>query len=108
MSWLIKWDGQELNSDDFTIADLGRVEKESGEPWSTANPFRDVAVARSFVGVALRRQGLGDKDVTAALDQVTLRRLKTAFEWVDDDSEGGEQEEPDPSAPPPDPTTPGS
>lgn len=109
MSWLIKWDGSEMNSDDLTIADLGRVEKEADTPWSVANPFREVAVAKAFLAVAMRRSGMPDRDVTAAVDTLTLRKLKGAFQWIDDDADGqGEQEEPDPSGQPPDPTTPGS
>jgi len=108
MSWLIKWNGTELDSDDLTIADLGRVEKESDTPWSVANPFREVVVARAFLACAMRRSGMPDDEVTTALDGLTLRTMKAAFQWVDDDESGGEADEADPSDRPPNPTTPGS
>jgi len=108
MSWLIKWNGSELDSDDLTIADLGRVEKESDTPWSVANPFREVAVARAFLGVAMRRSGMSDADTATAIDGLTLRTMKDAFQWVDDDESGEEADEPDPSDPPPPSTTPDS
>ena len=98
MSWLITVDGVKFNSDDMTVEELGEVEKISGVPWSIANPLREVTVAKAFVAVALLRV---DGDHAAdKLAGLTLRDLKDAFEWVDDEGQGVE-EELDPSAPPP-------
>ena len=108
MSWLITWDGVEYDSDDFLISDLGRVERESGTPWSVANCFRDVGVAKAFLGVAMRRSGLSDKEATEKLDAVTMRELKNAFRWKADDDGEEEQEAQDPSDQNPNLTTEGS
>lgn len=106
MSWLIRIPGFDLDSDDMTVADLGRVEKLSGEPWSTSNPFRSVDVAKAFYAVALERSGVPRKDTDTAVAALTLRDLKGAFEWRDDDDEEEGSEEPDPSDQPPHSTTP--
>lgn len=106
MTWIIKWDGHEMSSDDFLIGDLESIEKATGTPWSVCNVFKDVKVAKAFLAVAMLRQGESEAEVVAALDAVTLRTLKSAFEWRADEEE--EHEEPDPSAPNPSSTSPGS
>ena len=106
MTWIIKLDGIRLESDDFTIAELGEVEKATGEPWSTTNPLRSIKAAEAFLAVVMLRSGRPEPEVIAALESLTLRTLKSAFEWQAD--EEGEQEERDPSAPNPSSTSPDS
>lgn len=96
MTWRITFAGVDMTSDDFTIGELGEVEKVSGVPWSIANPLREVKVARAFLAVALLRSGVPDREVAAHLEKVTLRKLKHAFSYEPDEDQEGE-EEPDPS-----------
>ncbi len=104
MTWIIRWNGKEHSSDDFTIADLGAIEKATGTPWSTCNVLRDVKVARAFLAVVMLHEGASEDEVADALGKVTLRTLKSAFEWrVDGEEE--EHEEVDPSAQPPNSTS---
>ena len=91
MAWMIKYQGQTLDSDDFTIEELGEVERASGEPWSVVNPLRSVKVARAFLAVLMLRTM--DKDeVPSALKALTLKKMRTAFEYrsdeEDDDASG--------------------
>ena len=85
MSWLIRHNGVEASSDDFLIDDLAQIEKSTGTPWSVANPWRDVKVARAFLAAAMLRAGRGEEEVATALSLLTLKQLKTVFKWVDDD-----------------------
>jgi len=87
MAWIIKWDGKELNSDDFLISDLQEIEKATGEPWSTANCYRSVKVARAFLAVALLRLGKSEMEVADALGTVTLKTLKNTFDFVPDEDD---------------------
>lgn len=82
MTWLMRLpDGRKVSSDDFTLGDLGRVEDETGVPWSTANPFRSVKTARAFLRAAYVNAGLGPDDV----DALTLGTLKRVFEFREDE-----------------------
>lgn len=89
MSWLVRWDDVELNSDEFLIEDLESVEKSTGVPWSVCNPFREVKVARAFLAVALLRAGKTENEVADALGRVTLGTLKSAFDYKPDDEMEG-------------------
>lgn len=80
MTWVMRWGGQEIVSDDFTLGELGRIEDETGVPWSTLNPLREMKVARAFLGIALERTG-GD---AAELDGLTLGRIKAVFDFRPD------------------------
>lgn len=108
MSWIIKTPGFQLDSDDMTIAELGRVEKLGGQPWSIANPFRDVGVAKAFYQIALERSGLSRTVAEKTVNDLTLKQFKRAFEWVSDDETEEEHEEPDPSVQNQNPTIPSS
>jgi hypothetical protein len=108
VSWLIKFGGVELDSDDFTIEELGEVEKVSGVPWSLANPLREISVAKAFLAVVLLRTGTSERDLMKELEALTLGKIKRSFEWVDDGSDQEGEEEPDPSDQPPSQTSPPS
>jgi len=88
MPWLIKHNGVVFDSDDFTIADLGEIEKATDVPWSIANPLREIKVARAFLAVALLRSGRTDKEVEKALALITLKALKRSFELVPEVDKG--------------------
>lgn len=88
MTWVMRWKGQEIVSDDFTLDELGRIEKETGVPWSTLNPLREMKVARSFLSIALERTG-GDP---ADLDGLTLGRIKAVFDFRPDEPFPGDEE----------------
>lgn len=107
-SWLIKVDGLEFSSDDFLIADVGEIEKASGDSWYIANPLVSTAVARAFLAAAMIRSGRTAEVVEKYLTGMRLAELKRAFTYVADDQDGGEVEEVDPSDPSPSPTTPSS
>ena len=105
MSWVIRIPGgTSVNSDDFTIEDLGEIEKATGESWAIANPLRSVAVAKGFLAAAMLRAGKSPAEVETALTLVRLKQLKNAFTYVDDE-DGGEEEEVDPSGSSPSRTT---
>lgn len=100
MSWNIRIPGgQVVSSDDFLIEDLGSIEKATGESWAVLNPMRSSAVAKAFLAVAMLRSGRTEAEVETALQLVTLKKLKSAFTYIDD--EEAEQEEVDPSVPSP-------
>jgi hypothetical protein len=108
MGWLVRVPGFEFDTDDMTIAELGRVEKLSETPWSIANPFREVAVAKAFYTVALERSGMEKKDVDVTIFGLTLKDLRNAFEFVAQEGEVTSAEEADPSDPPSPSTSPES
>lgn len=93
MTWIIRVpDHDPVESDDFTLDDLIKIEKGSGVPWAILNPFKDGAVAREFYRVALRMSGEDPKQA----DDVTLRRMKSLFDWREDEpfpiTQGGDGE----------------
>lgn len=97
MSWLIKFDGTEVLSDDFTVEELGEVEKVSGVPWSICNPLREAKVAMAFIAVALLHAGRDQDDIADILEKLTLGQMKNAFEFVPDNSLIGDADEPEPA-----------
>lgn len=84
--WLIRVDGFEMESDDFTIEELGEIERVSGDPWSVVNPLRSAKAARAFVAIALLRSGLAKDQVADRLAALNLRDLKTAFDYKPEDA----------------------
>jgi len=89
MTWLIKIpDGPVVESDDFTLDDLGRIEKDSDTFWSIANPLRSAAVARAFLKTAYRRAGMDETEV----DALPMKYLKSVFDFRADDEPAGEAE----------------
>lgn len=80
MTWIVRWGGERVTSDDFTLDDLIALEKETGTPWSALNPLREIRIARAFLRVAINRTG-GDPDDA---DRATLGRLKHVFEFEED------------------------
>jgi hypothetical protein len=89
MTWLITVGEGTVESDDFTIGDLGQIEKESETYWSIANPLRSSRVARAFLRVAYRRSGRDPEEV----DGLTLGQLKSMFDFRAD-ADDGEPERP--------------
>lgn len=103
MTWIIKFDGVEMSSDDLLIDDLAEIEKATGTPWSIANPLREMKVGRAFLAAALLRSGKTDDDVAELLGKATMRDLKRAFRYVEDDKDDDAEEASD--AAPLDPTS---
>ncbi len=108
MAYLTTINGVVLDSDDMTLGELGDVEKETGVPWSTLNPWRDAGVARAFLRVALARQGLSPEAVEGRLDSLTGREMKRAFTFRADEPVTVEGEEDEGEELPLDPSTPSS
>lgn len=80
MAWIIRTPNGEVSSDDFTLSDLGEVEAETGEPWSTLNVFRSIKVAKAFMRIAYRHVGLDPDEV----DGLTLGAWKHSFDFTED------------------------
>jgi hypothetical protein len=95
MAWKITMNGQDFNSDDMTLGELGDVEEATGKPWSLLNPWTDVATAKAFARIALSHQGLSGDELDGAVESLTLRDVKSAFDFVEDEPmpkvEGSEQ-----------------
>lgn len=81
MAWTVTLNGQTFNTDDMTLGELGEAEKASGKPWSLLNPWTDVATAKEFCRIALERQGASED----ALDSLTAKDIKQAFDFVADE-----------------------
>jgi len=95
MTWIVKWQGEEYSSDDFTLDELGRIEKESGTAWSVLNPLRTAAVAKAFLRVALARAG----EEPGKVDKLTAGQIKWCFDFRPDEADKdivSEGTEPDP------------
>ena len=91
MTWIIRIpDGPEVESDDFLLDDLDRIERESGIFWSVANPLREAKVARAFLKAAYRRAGL-DEDL---VDSLRMGQIKSVFRYRPDERAGGDAETP--------------
>lgn len=87
MSWEITYQGNHLNSDDFTLDELEAVEKASGVPWSILNAYREVRVAKALLAVLLVRLGQSDAQMTDTLTKLTMRDIKNVFTWIPEDGE---------------------
>lgn len=96
MAWMITVDGNDpVDSDDFLLDDLAYVEKHGESPWSVANPFASIKVAKAFLRVALVRSGTSPEDADNRLQALTLGDVKAAFDFrpdtpADDDTAGGQ------------------
>lgn len=86
--------GAVFDSDDMTLGELGEVEAATGKPWSLLNPWGDVPTAREFCRLALSRQGLAGDGLAAAVDALTARDVKAAFDFRADEplGRGGEED----------------
>jgi len=84
MTWIVKWQGEEYSSDDFTLDELGRIEKESGTAWSVLNPLRTASVAKAFLRVVLARAG----EDAGRVEKLTAGQLKWAFDFRPDEEPG--------------------
>jgi hypothetical protein len=93
MTWIIRVGDEEITSDDFLIEDLEQIEKATDTAWSIANPLRHIAVAKAFLAVAMLRLGKTDREVATALKAVTLKQLKSTFDYKPDDEAVVESEE---------------
>lgn len=81
MTWVIQIpDGPKVESDDFTLDDLDKIEKQTGTFWSVMNPLRESKVARAFLQTAYTHAGLDPADV----DNLTMKTLKSMFDFVPD------------------------
>lgn len=96
MSWTIRFRGIEMSSDDFTIEDLGNIERSTDTPWSIANPLAKIDVARAFLAVALIRSGKTEREMVETLRGVTAREFKRAFEFVSDKEDEPPEDDVDP------------
>ena len=86
MAWTVKLaDGFVFDSDDMTLDDLGRIEKDTGTPWSILNPWKDMKVAKAFLVVAMQANGAGQDEAYRAVDAMRLRDVKAMFDFRDDD-----------------------
>ena len=74
-----------VESDDFTLDDLDAIEKATGQPWSTLNPWRDAKVAREFIRTAYRHTGITDEQADDATRRIALRHVKSLFEHRPDE-----------------------
>jgi hypothetical protein len=87
MTWVIQIpDGPKVESDDFTLDDLDRIEKETGTFWSVMNPLRESKVARAFLKVAYTHADLDP----ALVDGLTMKTLKGMFDFKADEPEEAE------------------
>lgn len=93
MAWIIEIGGGRVTSDDFTLEDLGDIEKATEQPWSLLNPLASIPVAREFLRVALRI--LGDGDPEATVQGLKAKELRSAFTFESDvPLEGDEDADP--------------
>lgn len=86
MSYVIRTTAGEINTDDFTLADLGWCEEQSGTPWSIQNPWKSIKVAKAMHRTALVRLGVAEADAEAATERLTLRQMKSMFQWREDEA----------------------
>lgn len=97
MTWTMRLPGGRgaVESDDFTLDDLDRIERATGQPWSTLNPWRDAKTAREFIRTAYRHSGLTDAQADDATKRIALRHVKSLFEHRPDEplAEGDDEED---------------
>lgn len=98
MSWRVRWEGFEIDSDDFTVAELGDIETTTGTSWALAIPWASVPVAKAFLAVAMLRAGLSQEQTAEELEKLTWRALKAAFSRIDEADDGGGEPDPLPSS----------
>jgi hypothetical protein len=95
MAWKVTLNGKSFNTDDMTLGELGDIEKATKTPWSLLNPWNNVEVAREFARVALTHQGLEGDELDSAVDSLTGKDIKAAFDFEADEplgqTEGAEQ-----------------
>jgi hypothetical protein len=85
MAWTVTLNGTVFDTDDMTLGELGEVEAATGKPWSLLNPWTNVPTARELCRLALSRQGLSGDDLSAAVDGLTARDVKSAFDFRADE-----------------------
>ena len=114
MPWLVKFQGEELNTEDLTLDELEAVQKATASatgditPWILLNPVEDMAVAKAFLALSLVKSGLEDDVARSKVGALTLREIKGAFEFIQPGADLPTQYvdgQPDPKAAPEEPTS---
>ena len=87
VAWIVKWDGEEMSSDDLTMEELEAIEDMTGGSWSMLNPVRSVKDAKALLVVAMIRGGADKPDVEKRVRSLTVADIKDAFDWRADDAD---------------------
>lgn len=83
MPWLVKFEGEVLNTEDLTLDELEAIETATSVPWITFNPVTSVPVAKALLALCLVKSGLSDDVAREKVGQYRVRDLKDVFELVD-------------------------
>lgn len=84
MAWVVRYEGQEINTDDLTLAELDAVAEASGSPWALMNPIADAKVAMGFIGLCMVKAGLSDDEAAKKAAAITPKDIRGAFTWIKD------------------------
>jgi hypothetical protein len=73
-------DGRTVDSDDFTLDDVERIETLTDVAWATMNPLASLKQAKAFLLVAALHAGATEQQATELLAGLNLRGIKGAFQ----------------------------
>lgn len=84
MAWVVRFEGQEINTDDLALAELDAVATAAKSPWALMNPIADAKVAMGFIALCMVKAGLSDEDARKRAAELTPKDIRGAFTFVAD------------------------
>jgi hypothetical protein len=84
VAWIVRFEGQELNTDDLTLEELDAVATAAKSPWALMNPVADAKVAIGFIALCMVKAGLSDEESAKRAASLTPKDVKGAFTWIAD------------------------
>lgn len=85
MAWLVRFEGEVLNTEDLTLDELEAIETVTGTSWVLLNPWQSMKVAKALLAVALTRSGVADEVAREKIGGLTSRAIQAdTFTHVED------------------------
>jgi hypothetical protein len=85
LPWLVRFEGQELNTEDLTRDELEAIEQITTVPWVLLNPVHSMPVAKSLLALCLVKGGMADDQARDKVGQFKVRDIHDVFTLVDQD-----------------------
>src|SRR4051812_19673961 len=83
MPWLVRFEGEVLNTEDLTLDELGAIEEATGVPWITINPVTSIPVAKALLAMCLIKGGVSDEVAREKVGQYRIKDINNVFDLVE-------------------------
>jgi hypothetical protein len=87
--WHLILDEYDITEDDFTLADLVRIDELAGQTWASVNPAQNPKTLLAWVRVALERQNIDPDRARRMAENLSSKQLSSAVQLVDESDDAG-------------------